>query len=171
MVLRYVVAERENILNDRSFYAFSNIHLDKIPKEALQKFMDIYDEFSKNYEESEPTMQSLVYALQLIVNGEEKITDKYEKMAFQVANRMMFYKYLLRDALREYNYSNLQRWYDKFEYGNKVKFETPYLLQQAILIDHILRHKEKIPTLRKISRLRCSTRKKLGLDKKESVGF
>ena len=161
----------EHFIMDKNLYSFDYVNIDKISDEARQKFVNIYEDFSKRFVESEPTLQSLSYALNIVVNGGAKLTDKYEKIAFQVANRITFYKRLHDEAMREYKKSGLIKWYDKHEYDGEIKFETPYTLQMAILADHVLRHKEKIPTLRKLSRLRCSTRKKLGLEKKAWVGF
>lgn len=160
----------KNIIPD-TCYVFDNVVLRKIPKCARQKFINICYEYSVLHKESRPTLKSLAYALFVLTKDKAEIMNKYEKMAFQVANRTRFYTKLLDEALEEYQSCGMPTLYAQYKYSGEIHFRRPLLMSQMILADHILRHREKVPMLKKLSKLRCATRKELKLEKNAWVGF
>lgn len=161
---------KKNILPN-TCYVFDNVDLEKIPKCARQQFISICYEYSVLHKESRPTLKSLAYALFVLTKDKDEIMNKYEKMACQVADRTRFYAKLLNEAIEEYQSSGMMTLYAQYKYADEIHFKRPLLMSQMILADHILRHKEKVPMLKKLSKLRCATRKKLNLEKDAWVGF
>lgn len=164
------MSSKDYILPD-TCYVFDYVVLDKIPKCAQKKFIEICQGYTALHKESKPTLKSLAYAFSVLTKEKDSITDKYEKTAYRVVNRSRFYQKLQQEAMEEFKSSTMTMLYAVSWSSSQIIFRTPLLLEQIILADHILRHKEKVPMLGRLSKLRCATRKKLGLEKDEWVGF
>lgn len=142
--------------NDPGFYLFYNIDLKQIPKEARGKFIEIYQDYYKNPGDTQPTPKTLLKAFKLAF-ADPKNLSKKDLDIVKSWSRSEWYSNLMKDATKEFERAK--------------DYRMIGLFKKVIFIEHLIRHKSKVSTINKVSRLRCKVRKAHGLDRNARVGF
>ncbi|MFQ6726942.1 MAG: hypothetical protein ACLRFF_01135 [Alphaproteobacteria bacterium] len=152
-------------------YLFNNIRFSDIPMFAQEKLADIFLDFEKQYNKSEPTVASLLHAAHIVL--ERKTSNKNEWRAYWAS--LTLYKKLMVEAFTEYKNAKFPILYEYTTLTDDWKLnsniEIPYNLQRIIFIDHLLRYPYKLIAAQRVSRLRSKVRKYKNLSKGASVGF
>lgn len=152
-------------------YLFNNIIFSDLPMFAQEKLADIFLDFEKQYNKSEPTITSLLHAAHVVF--ERKISNKNEWRAYWAS--FTLYKKLMVEAFTEYKNSRFPILYEYKTLTNdwslNSNIEIPYDLQQIIFVEHLIRYPYKLIAAQRVSRLRSKVRKYKNLSKGASVGF
>lgn len=152
----------------KTIYAFRYFNLSNIPVEFRNDFMKLYGEFQANFKPSLPTQESLNRAKDVLYSPIFR-TPK-EKQALTYVRRMRFFPNVLNDARQECLYAIegvVSQKYGQF----KPSINIPVSCNKQIFLDFILRHDCVMPTVQKLSKLRCKIRRSLKLEKNARVGF